>query len=377
MKTLQCIFSVIMLTVSVTSLGQPSHYIYVSDAGNFTISTSQILRYDLDGSNPQTFISSDTFITNNIGWPQDILFLENQGIVLVSCLIGNKITIHDANNGDYLGDFAAVAGGPTRMKIGPDEKIYVVQWSTTDNKVLRFEQDGTPLGEYTDIGVPRSVGLDFDGAGNMYVGSYGGNTVTKFDSAGISQGVLINTELSGPTNVMIEQGGTLLVLNWNGGNIKRFNASGVFMETFTTAVTQPEGITTHPVSSNYVVGNGGSAQIDEFAPNGTFVGTIVSSGLGGLIQPNAVVIRDASLAVKDFKKNKLLVTPTIGSLFLLNTTETKSLDSLEVFTLMGQKVASVSLLQEQWNADFLTEGVYVLVAKVNTTQYVQKIIVKK
>lgn len=377
MKTLQLIVTVITLLIGLDSLSQTSHYMYVSDAGNFNIPTSQILRYDLDGSNPQTFISSDTFAANNVGWPQDILFLEDQGVVLISCLIGNKITKHDATTGAYIEDFAAVPGGPTRMKIGPDDKIYVVQWSTTDNKVLRFEQDGTPLGEYTDTGVSRSVGIDFDGAGNMYVGSYGGNTVTKFDSAGNSLGILINTELSGPTNVMIEQGGTILVLNWNGGNIKRFDASGAIIETFTTEVTQPEGIAIHPISFNYVVGNGGPAKIDEFSADGTFVGTIVASGSGGLMQPNAVVFRDATLANKDFKKNKILVTPTMGSIFKINFVEAQHLKSLEVVSILGQKVTDIDITKEIWDASALNEGIYFLVAKQNGISFTQKIVLKK
>jgi hypothetical protein len=363
--------------MSIAISAQTSHYIYVSDAGNFNIPTSQILRYDLDGSNPQVFISSDTFAANNVGWPQDILFLEDQGVVLISCLIGNKIMKHDATTGAYIEDFAAVPGGPTRMKIGPDNNIYVVQWSNGDNKVLRFEQDGTPLGEYTDVGVARSVGIDFDLVGNLYVGSYGGNTVTKFDSSGNSQGVIIDTDLTGPTNVMIEQGGTILVLNWNGGNIQRFDNNGTHIETFTTSVTQPEGIAIHPVSFNYVVGNGGPGQIDEFAPDGTLVETIVASGSGGLLQPNAVVFRDATLAIKDFKKSKILVSPTMGSEFKLNTTETQLLDSLEVFTILGQKVDTISTTQASWSANKLSDGMYILLAKQGSNTYTQKIVIKK
>lgn len=377
MKATKQILSVCILMMTIVISAQTSHYIYVSDAGNFNIPTSQVLRYDLDGSNPEVFISSDTFAANSIGWPQDILFLEDQGVVLISCLIGNKITKHDASTGAYLEDFAAVPGGPTRMKIGPDNTIYVVQWSNSDNKVLRFEQDGTPLGEFTNEGVSRSVGLDFDLAGNIYVGSYGSNTVTKFDSAGASQGVLIDTQLSGPTNVMIEQGGNILVLNWNGGNIERFDNNGNHIETFTTSVTQPEGIAIHPISFNYVVGNGGPGQVDAFAPDGSFIETIVASGSGGLMQPNAVVFRDATLAIKDFKKSKVLVSPTMGSEFKLNTIETPLLDSIEVFTILGQKVDTIAVSQETWNATKLSEGMYILLAKQGNNTFTQKIIVKK
>jgi len=379
MKTIKLALLLLLIAITFSISAQPTHYIYVSDAGNFNIQTSQVLRYDIDGSNPQTFISSDTFADNNVGWPQDIIFLEDQGVVLISCLIGNKITKHDADTGDYIEDFADVPGGPTRMKIGTDGNIYVVQWSLTDNKILRFQQDGTPLGEYSDVGVSRSVGLDFDGAGNIYVGSYGSNTVTKFDSSGISQGVLIDTQLSGPTNVMVEQGGNILVLNWNGGNIERFDSNGNHIETFTTAVTQPEGIAIHPVTFNYVVGNGGPGQIDEFLVDGTFQQSIVSNGSGGLLQPNAVVFREvptASINDNDAKK-KILISPTIGTNFKLNTSETQLLDSLEVFTLLGQKVATISLLQETWNANSLQEGTYLLIAKKEQSQFIQKIIVKK
>ncbi len=377
MKAIKRILSVFILLMTIAISAQTSHYIYVSDAGNFNIPTSQILRYDLDGSNPQVFISSDAFAANNVGWPQDILFLEDQGVVLISCLIGNKIMKHDATTGAYIEDFAAVPGGPTRMKIGPDNTIYVVQWSNSDNKILRFEQDGTPLGEYTDTGVGRSVGLDFDLAGNIYVGSYGSNTVTKFDSAGNSEGVLIDTNLSGPTNVFVEQGGNILVLNWNGGNIERFDNNGNHIETFTTSVTQPEGFAIHPVNFNYVVGNGGPGQIDEFLNDGSFEGSIVSSGSGGLLQPNAVVFRDATLAIKDFKKSKVLVSPTMGSEFKLNTIETQLLDSIEVFTILGQKVDTITISQELWSANRLSEGLYILIAKQGNNTFTQKIMVKK
>lgn len=377
MKTKALFFLVVLFTLTFEFSAQNTHYIYVSDAGDFNIQTSQILRYDLDGSNPQVFISSDDFVANSVGWPQDILFLEDEGVVLISCLIGNKITKHDATTGDYIEDFASVPGGPTRMKIGPDGTIYVVQWSLIDNNVLRFELDGTPLGEYTNDGVSRSVGLDFDVSGNIYVGSYGSNTVTKFDSAGNSEGILIDTNLSGPTNVMIEQGGTILVLNWDAGNIQRFDSNGNHIETFTTLVTQPEGIAIHPVSLNYVVGNGGLGQIDAFAPDGTFAETIVSSGSGGLMQPNAVVFRDATLSVNDFKKNKVLVSPTLGTQFKLNPYEAQFLDSLEVFTLLGEKVDTINTKQEFWNANKLSEGMYILVAKQGRSSFTQKIIVKK
>jgi sugar lactone lactonase YvrE len=152
MKTIPFLIVGIVLTLTTNAYSQPDYYMYVSDAGGFNNPPWQILRYNLDGSNPQVFIDNDFFVSEGVGWPQDILFLEDQNQVLISNLVGNRITKHDATTGTYIEDFATVDGGPTRMKIGSDDLIYVVQWSGSNNKVLRYQQDGTFMGEFTDEG---------------------------------------------------------------------------------------------------------------------------------------------------------------------------------------------------------------------------------
>jgi hypothetical protein len=63
--------------------------IYVSDAGNFQNPPWQILKYDENGENPEVFISQ------NLAYPQDILFLEGSRTVLISNL--NSGDINDPN----------------------------------------------------------------------------------------------------------------------------------------------------------------------------------------------------------------------------------------------------------------------------------------
>lgn len=377
MKTIKNLLLSTVLLLTFSIYAQPDYYMYVSDAGGFNNPPWQILRYDVDGNNPQVFIDNEFFVGEGVGWPQDILFMEDQGVVLISCLVGNRITKHDAATGAYIEDFATVAGGPTRMKIGSDGLIYVLQWSNSDNKVLRFEQNGTFVDEFTDVGVPSSIGLDWDIDGNLYVSSYGGSDVTKFDTNGVSQGYFIETELAGPTNIHFEEDGNLLALNWNTGNIKRFDANGDYLGVFTTKVSQPEGIAVHPITGNYLIGNGGPAQVDEFLPDGTYESTIVSSGSGGLGQPNAVVIRDATFSINEFTKKKVMVTPSMGSIFLLQTNEIASLISLDVYNMTGQQVASVSLEEQYWDARNLNEGLYIIKGKSANAYFHQKIIVKK
>ena len=50
--------------------------IYVSDAAGFG-PPNKILKYDENGENPEVFIGED-----ELDWPQDILFLEAQNVVL-------------------------------------------------------------------------------------------------------------------------------------------------------------------------------------------------------------------------------------------------------------------------------------------------------
>ena len=121
------------------AFSQGNYDLYVSDAGNFNNPPWQILKYDQNGENGEVFIS------DHLAWPQDILFLEEQNQVLISNLNSDSINIHDATTGEFIGLFGDEADGPTRMAIGPDGLLYVLQWNG-DGKVLRYETDGTYLG---------------------------------------------------------------------------------------------------------------------------------------------------------------------------------------------------------------------------------------
>ncbi|MEL7425210.1 MAG: hypothetical protein AAFN81_19645, partial [Bacteroidota bacterium] len=114
--------------------------VYVSDAAGFNTPPWKILKFDENGDNPEVFINT------NLGWPQDILFLEDQGIVLISNLTTGLINKHDAETGILAGVFASGIGGPTRMKIGADNLLYVLQWSG-NGLVRRYELDGTFVDE--------------------------------------------------------------------------------------------------------------------------------------------------------------------------------------------------------------------------------------
>jgi len=368
MKTIRLFTLGLALLLSSMCIAQET-FIYVSDAGGFSNPPWQILRYDLDGSNPITFIDEE------LGWPQDIVFLEGTNTVIISNLTTNRITTYNSENGDYIEDFATVSGGPTRMKIGDDNLLYVLQWSNTINEVLRFELDGTPLGAFTSAGVIQSIGMDWDSSGNFYVSSFGGASVRKFDSNGTDMGLFIDSNLTGPTNIWFDENDHLFVLDWSAGDVKEFDENGNFIGIFIDGLTQPEGVDFMD-NGNILIGNGGPAQVDQFESNGTFVATTVSSGSGGLIQPNAVILREGSLSIDETDLNDIQITPTIGKLFTISSKD-ENLQKATVHDITGKLVDTVDLLNTtQWNASHLKEGIYFMTLFTHTNiKKTKKIIV--
>ena len=147
--------------------------IYVCDAGNFNTPPWNIFRYDSSGANPEVFINK------NLAWPQDILFLEDSGIVLISNLNTNTITKYHSETGEYLGIFASGMNAPTRIKIGPDSLLYVLQWQG-NGRIKRYLLDGSFHSDFSTMGVIQSIGMDWDKKGNLYVSSFSGKSVRKF-----------------------------------------------------------------------------------------------------------------------------------------------------------------------------------------------------
>ncbi len=261
--------------------------IFVSDAGGFSNPPWQILKYDEDGANPEVFIDS------NLAWPQDIVFLDDS--VLISNLNSGNITRYNAVSGEYEDNFATGIGGPTRMRIGPDGLLYVLQW-TGNGRVLRYQTDGSFVDEFTTTPVSQSIGLDWDQTGNLYVSSFGGRHVRRFSPSGADLGLFISNNLAGPTNIWFDDSGELLVSDYSGGSIKRFDADGNFIGTFVGGLQNSEGVA-FLANGNILIGNGGTAAVKMYTAQGDFIRDIVSSGSGGLRTPNAIVLRENQLVL--------------------------------------------------------------------------------
>ncbi len=370
MKSLKLLFA-FCFALMANIIDAQETFIYVSDAGNFNNPPWQIIKYDANGENPEVFISE------NLSWPQDIVFLEADNTVIVSNLNTGRITKYNATTGAYIEDFATVSGGPTRMKIGADNLLYVLQWSNTDNKVKRYQLDGTFVDEFTSVGVVQSIGMDWDADGNLYVSSFSGKSVRKFDPSGNDLGLFVNTQLAGPTNIWFSDTGDLRVLDWSGGNVESFDSDGNYLGEFIPGLSQPEGISTLP-NGNILIGNGGTGSVKMFDANGTFIEDLVPAGSGGLLQPNAVILREVTLSVEENSFNNVFVTPTFGTIFQLNKEVANNFNSLKIYDSNGKLVTNLSPVNDEiWDASSVAEGIYFIVAIKSGKSFSQKVLVRK
>lgn len=343
--------------------------IYVSDAGAFfNFGPWQILHFDQAGQNPTDFI------TTELDWPQDILFLEDSNVVLVSNLNSGIINRHDATTGDYINAFATGIAGPTRMKVGPDGLLYVLQWQGV-GLVRRYQLDGTYLGTFTSVGVPQSIGLDWDSVGNLYVSSYTADLVRRFDVAGGDLGIFNGQDLEGPTNIWFNDAGELMVADYDGGAVKRFAASGNYMDEFVSGVMEIEGVD-HYADGRFLLGDGGTSSVKLFEADGTLIQDLVPSGSGGLVNPNVIVIRGPlTVGTPDLSRsapNDPFVCNT-GSVFTLRSDVRERIRTLRILDASGRLVEGT--LRNTWDASAQPPGIYLAAAEwkdgTRTTQRLQ------
>ena len=357
----------VLLSVSYGQKEEPAFDIYVSDAAGFNTGPYQILRFNQEGTEVTQFISED------LAWPQDIVFLEHENTVLISNLTSGRITKHDISTGNRIDNFATGIGGPTRMKIRKDT-LYVLQW-TGNGTVFRYTLDGTQLPPYTTVGVSNSIGMDWDSDGNFYVSSFAPTPlIRKFDSSGQDLGIVVNSNLVGPTNITFypRGGDQLLVLDYSGGRIQKFDTEGRFQGTFASGLQNPEGFDVLP-DGNIIVGNGGTGTLLIYDPDGNFVNEIRPIAPVQLSTPNAVILRDtrttSTLNILDDPIPVLF--PNMGRHFNIPV----NIETVDIYDALGQSIGRIEN-QKSWDANYVPQGTYFAqIITKNGHRYHQKLLI--
>lgn len=333
--------------------------------------TSSIKKFDADGNFIENFVAPSA---SPLNWPQDILFINNDTEAIVTGLNNNAIFRYDGATGALIDTFAYTISGPTRIKIGPDGYLYALEWSG-GGRVMRYDLAGNFIDTFTNIPVIESIGLDWDASNNLYVSSFSGAEVFRFDPSGNYTDNPISGSLAavGPTNLWFAPSGDMYILDWTGNKVVHYNASFQVQPTFIAGISKPEGIAQLP-NGDLLIGSGGSnPQIRRYDSAGNFIGVFASGN--GLENPNAIYVKFSGAGLDEGSIHQVpSVHPTVGSVFFVHGTKSEDA-TIRLYSLNGVFLKDLNL---QANGSFITndlsEGVYFV--SINEGE-AQRIIVKK
>lgn len=333
-----------------------------------------VQRYDENGNYLGNFIQP---MSGGLGAPEDILF-HPDGTVLVTGLNNAAIKRYNGKTGAYIGNFSTGYSlkAPSKMSIGPDSLVYVTQWDSVQNKVVRFVLQGNYVDEFTQAGAPKGLGHVWDSQGNFYISLYGNGgdgTIHKYDPQGNDLGTFINSNIiQGPTNIWWD-GSDLLVTDWTVGKVLRFDSAGQYVNTFITGMTNPEGVAFLP-NGNILIGDWGQDAVHLVQPNGTVTGLFCTGN--GLTDPNCVRVRPSpAVSVQAVVKDELSVVPTAGRRFTITVPRAGS--RIEITNMSGAVVEKAEVQGAYiWHAENQPAGMYIISVKGGDAPLYQKVVVR-
>ncbi|MBL8040052.1 MAG: PEP-CTERM sorting domain-containing protein [Chthonomonas sp.] len=185
--------------------------------------SNQITRYN-DAGNVIGTISHES-LSGPLGMTRGA-----NGDVFVANELSNKIDRYRANDGTWVGTYAAGAGlnGPTSIIFDASGNGYVGNFN--DSSVAKYSPSGTFLGYFVNPGTGGlngpDVGMTFGPDGNLYVPSFYGHKVMKFDKGtGAYLGDFVGFKAGGLTQprTIIWHNGIALVTSDNGNKVIKYD----------------------------------------------------------------------------------------------------------------------------------------------------------
>lgn len=140
--------------------------------------------------------------------------------LLVTDFIGDKVERFDSVTGASLGTFASLSR-PSALAYDSSGNVYVGTFF--GNTIQKFSSTGTPLGTFASTGLNAPTFMAFDGGGNLYAANNGNSTIRKFSSTGTDLGVFAS--VSGPWGLAFDGGGNLFAAD-SANNISMITPGG-------------------------------------------------------------------------------------------------------------------------------------------------------
>lgn len=178
--------------------------------------------------------------------------------------------------------------GPTGVAFGPDDNLYV--GSFDGDQVLKYDGDtGAFLGVFVaanEGGLDGpDAGMVFGPDGNLYVPSFNSDAVIMYNgTSGAHLGAFADgsSGLSAPRTVLFrEDNNHVLVTSWRNDRILEYDSAGNLIGTFATR-TRPTGMAFGPDGNLYVTSDSVDRVWRLNGVDGSGLGLFVPSGSGGL-----------------------------------------------------------------------------------------------
>lgn len=138
---------------------------------------------------------------------------------------------------------------PIGIAFDASNNVYVSSWG--GNTIEKFAYDFTYLGAFASgtngsTGISNPWGIAFDASGNLFVANSGNNRILKVTAGGIKSVFATSASgLNAPRGLAFDSAGNLLVANYGGGNILKFVTNGA-VSTLTAGLTNPASIACFP-----------------------------------------------------------------------------------------------------------------------------------
>ncbi len=221
----------------------------------------------------------------------------HNGLLYVVSEETQKILRYRADNLDFVDAFIDADGmNPTGVAIGPDGDVYVGGYQS--DSVTRFDGQS---GAFEAVVVPaRAAGLDgtdnglgFGPDGQLYVPGYDSNNAVRYNPATGQTSGWVQAGAGGLRHtraILFEPGGQTALIASEGSNaVLRFRVSdGGFVSAFINLPFRPTGLDYLPSGELLVTGDHANKVAVYNASSGAFIRDLVSVGSGGLIGPTFV-----------------------------------------------------------------------------------------
>lgn len=215
-------FHVSETTVELTAI--ELHDLYISNNQN----NSVVIIDEVTGEFLGDFINPGS---GGLGQTQEMI-INGEGNFIVSGVASPFLLLFDTE-GNFIRNFSSgyTLGGPTKMELGPDNLLYVSQWTNNINNIARFEYETGAFVDEFVTGIDRAMGHAWDSEGNYYLASFGSGQVTKYDSDGNLLSTIGASTLAGPVDLWIDEGRNgIFVLDWSSGRVSIFNLETLAFE---------------------------------------------------------------------------------------------------------------------------------------------------